>query len=937
MLSSDSENKVQNCKKNNFDNRDGGTAAVRFAAVVESAAKMTEGLKLKFLDYRDKMANFIRKLDRRKMVYLFFWLVFWGCIVGLIGTVGVFVWFSKDLPTPTKVVRREGYTSRMYDRNGELLYDVYKEAKRTPVAWEDVPNYMRQATIAVEDKEFYKHQGFDPLTPLRIVKNFFYFHKLTGGSTLTQQLVKNVLLTSEVSVTRKIKEFILAVQIEAKYRKDEILLMYLNEAPYGGPAWGIGSAAEQYFNKKVADLNLTECAILAGLPQRPNSYSPFSKTPTAYISRTGHVLERMTEDGYISKELAEKTLEEARDYKFYENKSQILAPHFVFWVKDMLIDKYGVDLVEGGGLKIQTTLDWKIQEEAQKIVSEEIDKSEKLGISNGAAVVLDPRSGQVLAMVGSRGYFSEKTDGKFNVATQALRQPGSAIKPVTYLTALKKGSATAATMVMDVPVTFPGSGGQPDYKPQNYTGKFYGALSVRAALGNSINIVAVKMLATVGLENMLRQAYEMGLISLEPSKENLSKYGLSVTLGGADVRMIELASAYSAFANGGERVEPIGVLKVEDRDGRVLEEFKEVETKRVMSPQEAFIISNILSDNSAREITFGQQNGLIISNYQVAVKTGTTNDKKDNWAIGWTPNLLTAVWVGNNDNSPMLKVASGVSGATPIWRRIMQSVIPSRNKEDFPIPDRIVSIEVDKFSGYAAHDGFPSRQEYFIDGTQPRIADPIHLKLKLCKGKNGLAPPDDVASGNYEEKEYFKIRENDPVSKDGKNRWQEGIDGWINQQPDKDKYNPPETYCRNEGMVAVSFDGPSDKSTVGNNFDVKIGTSSVKKIIEVKLWANGQEKKVWTERPFETNLQLDSGLYTLKAKATDKDGQSAEREIKIGVNLPWDWAPSPTPTMIPTVTPTLIPTITPLPSTPIPTIEILILPLLSPTVIISPT
>ncbi|MEK7527823.1 MAG: transglycosylase domain-containing protein [Patescibacteria group bacterium] len=845
--------------------------------------------------------------------YGFFWLLLVSIGAGLVAVVGLFVWFSKDLPSPIKVVRREGYTSRIYDRNGELIYDVYKDAKRTPVLWEDVPEFFKKATIAVEDKEFYKHRGFDPLTPFRIIKNLFYFRKLTGGSTLTQQLVKNVLLTSEVSITRKIKEFILAVQIEARYKKDEILLMYLNEAPYGGSAWGVGAGSEQYFGKAAKDLNFAESVILAGLPQRPNAYSPFSKTPTAYIARSEHVLTRMVEDGYITEDQKKETMPEIKGYKFFENKSQLLAPHFIFWIKDELAKKYGEDLVEGGGLKITTTLDLKIQRETQKIVSEEVDKGEKLGFSNGAAIVIDPTNGQILAMVGSRDYFSTKTDGKFNVATQALRQPGSAIKPITYLTAIKKGY-TASSLIMDTPVIFPASNAAlKDYSPQNYTGKYIGPLSLRTALGNSINISAVKTLARVGLVNMLRQAYEMGLSTLEPTAENLRRYGLSVTLGGADVRMIDMGVAYSAFANWGEKVEPLGVLKVEDSKGRVLEEYRSVDGKAVMTPQEAFIISNILADNSAREITFGAVNSLVIPNYSVAVKTGTTNDKRDNWTIGWTPNLLSVVWVGNNDNSPMGKVASGVSGASPIWRKIMLSTLPSRNKQDFPIPDKIVSVEVDRVSGWAAHDSFPSRSEYFIDGTQPNGPDLIHLKLKVCLDKAGLATPEDVANGSFDEKEYFRFVETDPVSTDGKNRWQEGIDSWINQQGDKDKYNPPADYCRGGGQVVVNIDAPGDHSTQGSSFDVKIGTNSLKKITEVKLWVNGEEFKTWTERPYETRLDLVEGLYTIKVKATDKDGNSNEREIKIGVNKPWDWVPSPTPTQTPTPTPTLVPTLSPAP------------------------
>lgn len=855
-----------------------------------------------------KFLFYWRKIKFPKGKRRWYWLmvlVLGLVVVGTVVMVMALMWFSKDLPTPNKVVRVDGYASQIFDRNGELIYQVYRDANRTPATWEQIPDYLKNATVAVEDKDFYKHQGFDPLAPLRIVKNVFYFRKLTGGSTLTQQLVKNVLLNSDVSVTRKIKEFILAVQIEAKYKKSEILLMYLNEAPYGGSAWGVETASKQYFGKSVKDLNLTESVILAGLPQRPSVYSPFSKTPTAYVARTQHVLNRMVEDGYISEDIAKETMIDAKNYKFFDNKSAMVAPHFVFWIKDQLAKKYGEDVVDGGGLKITTTLDIKIQQQAQQIVSDEVDKAASLGISNGAALILDPTNGQVLAMVGSRGYSSDKTDGKFNVVTQGLRQPGSSIKPVTYLTAIKRGY-TAASMIIDAPVTFSGGQGQKDYSPQNYNGKFNGPMSLREALGNSINTTAVKTLANVGLENMLTQAYAMGFSTLEPTSENMKKFGLSVTLGGGDVKMIDLASAYCAFANGGSRVDPIGVLKVEDRSGRVLEQFQSVPGSQVMSPQEAFIISNILADNSARQLTFGAVNGLTISGYQMAVKTGTTNDKRDNWVVGWTPNLLVTAWVGNNDNSPMGKVASGVSGATPIWKKITLAALPTRPKQDFPVPNQIISLEVDKLSGYPSHDGFPSKTDYFIDGTQPKVDDPIHLKLKVCKSGSGLAPPEDVSNNNYDSKEYIKLREDDPVSHDGRNRWQEGIDGWIAQQSNKDIYNPPSDFCRGGGLLAVNFDSPNDQSTVGNDVSIKIKTDGLKKVTEVKLWIDGTDKQTWNDKPFETTQNLPNGPHTLKIKATDKDGNTSEKEIKIGVNVPWDWSPSPVSTATPIVTPTIL-------------------------------
>lgn len=899
------KNKEQEYQKSDFSGLDAGAATFRNGAIFGNVDKMRRGV----------MSRLSRiNIPKGKRFWYWLFVSMLGLIIaGTVLLVVVFAWFSKDLPTPNKVVRIEGYASQILDRNGELIYQVYRDANRTPVVWEEIPDYLKNATVAVEDKDFYKHQGFDPLAPFRIIKNIFYFHKLTGGSTLTQQLVKNVLLNADVSITRKIKEFILAVQIESKYKKSEILVMYLNEAPYGGSAWGVGTASKQYFGKAVKDLNLAESAILAGLPQRPNVFSPFSKTPTAYVARTQHVIDRMVEDGYISDEVGKETMKEVKSYKFFENKSAMAAPHFVFWIKDQLAKKYSEDMVEGGGLKITTTLDLKVQQQAQQIVSSEIDKAETLGISNGAALVMDPTNGQILAMVGSRGYDSNKTDGKFNVVTQGLRQPGSSIKPVVYLTAIKRGY-TAATMMLDTPVTFSGGQGQKDYTPHNYTGKFAGPISLRNALGNSINTTAVKTLATVGLENVLSQAYSMGFSTLEPTADNLKRLGLSMALGGGEVKMIDLSSAYCAFANGGTRVDPVGVLKVEDRSGRVLEQFQAVPGNQVMTPQEAFIVSNILTDNSAREMAFGAVNGLIIPGYQVAVKTGTTNDKRDNWAVGWTPNLLVSAWVGNNDNSQMGKIASGVSGATPVWQKIVKALVSTRPKQDFPIPSQIVQVEVDKLSGYSSHDGFASKQEYFIDGTQPKNDDPIHLKLKVCKGANGLAPPEDIANNNFDYKEYIKLREDDPVSHDGRNRWQEGIDSWISQQSNKDIYSPPTAYCRGGGLLGVNFDSPGDRSTVGSDVSIKIRTDGLKKVTEVKLQVDGSDKQTWSDRPFETSIHLDNGPHTLKVKATDKDGNTAEREIKIGVNVPWDWSPSPTPTPTPQVTPTTIPTATTAPT-----------------------
>lgn len=809
-----------------------------------------------------------------------------------------------NLPSPDKVVRREGFSTKILDRNGEVLYDIYENQRRTPVSLNDIPLYLRQATVAVEDKNFYKHQGFDVTGYLRAIFNIIVRHKLQGGSTLTQQLVKNTLLTSERTLFRKVREFILAIQIERKYSKDEILQMYLNEAPYGGTAWGVEAASELYFGKSVKDLNLVESAILAGLPQRPSVYSPYSSTPKAYVDRTKSVLRRMREDGYITKEQEDEAVKQLENVQFKPKETGFKAPHFVQYVQKVLEEKYGEDVVTRGGLKVTTTLDLKLQEKAQDIVKEEIAKVEKLNITNGAAVVLDPETGEILAMVGSKNFSDPNYDGQVNV-TLSLRQPGSAIKPITYAAAFKKGY-TPSTLLMDVPTEFgTGLGGKP-YKPVNYDGKYRGPVQVRYALGNSLNIPAVKMLALVGIENTLKLAYDLGVNSLEPTQDTLSKVGLSLTLGGGEVRLLELASAYCAFVNQGYRVDPVAILKVEDLNGKVLEEVKPQKTESVLTPQVAYLIANILSDNDARKDVFGPNSLLNIPGRTVMVKTGTTNDKRDNWAIGGNTQVMVGVWVGNNDNSEMKKVASGVSGASPIWRRILLEALSGKPNIGFERPDGIETVDVDVVSGYRAHDGFPSRPEIFIKGTEPGD-DPVHVKLKVCKNDGKIATPADIASGNYEEKEYFIFKEEDPTSGGGPNKWQEGILNWLSTQSDP-RYHPPTEYCGATNPLSVDFDTPHDKdSNLSSNFEVRLRADSTSDIKEVSLDVDGNLFRTFTKPPYTANLSLDKGVHKLKARAKDQDGHQSEREITIGVGVAWDYVPStPTPSLIPTPTATLL-------------------------------
>lgn len=792
----------------------------------------------------------------------------------------VFPLFALNLPSPDEVVRREGFSTKILDRNGVPLYDIYAKQNRTPVKLEDVPLYLQQATIAIEDKNFYKHGGFDPTGILRAAWNIAVHRKLQGGSTLTQQLAKNVLLTSERTLPRKIREFILAVQIEKKYEKDEILQMYLNEAPYGGTAWGVQAAAELYFDKQVKELTLVESSILAGLPQRPTSYSPYGTNSEAYVGRTEQVLRRMREDGNITREQEAEALKQLESVEFAGRDASLKAPHFVMYVQSILSERYGEALVEQGGLRVTTTLDWELQKKAQDIVSEEITKVESLHITNGAAVAIDPQSGEILSMVGSKD-FGQEGYGQFNAAL-GLRQPGSAIKPVTYVTALKKGY-TASTLLMDTQTTFPGGVGQPDYEPVNYDGEFRGPVQVRYALGNSINVPAVKMLALVGVRDMLRTAADLGLSTLEPTRENLQRFGLSVTLGGGEVRLLELTSAYGAFANGGIKHEPVAILKVEDSKGKVLEEHKASRGRRVLEEAEAFLISDILSDNNARAEVFGTRSALYIAGRNAAVKTGTTNDQKDNWTVGWTPQVVVGVWVGNNDNSSMTQVASGVTGASPIWRRILLEALHDKPNISFEVPKSIISAEVDRVSGYRAHDGYPSRTEYFIKGTEPAGEDPVHARLKICKSGSGLATPSQVSAGQYDEKEFFVFKEEDPFGPP--NRWQEGVLAWLATQPDS-RYHPPGEYCDSANPVNVEFITPKDKEKINSRtFEVRVDARSTTDIVQVEIELDGVKQAKLISQPWSMELKVDAdGVYELRAIAKDKEGRESDRKIKIGVN-----------------------------------------------------
>jgi len=804
---------------------------------------------------------------------------------------------ALTLPPPESIVRRDGFSTKILDRNKKVLYDIFVDARRNPVEKIDqIPDFLKQATVAIEDKNFYKHQGFDLFGMVRGFSRLFTRGRAQGGSTITQQLVKNVILTSDYTLTRKLNEFVLALQIEQRYSKDDILLLYLNEVPYGGTAYGVQAASETYFGKAVTDLNLVESAILAGLPQSPSRYSPYSSTPDAFVDRTEQVLRRMREDGYISTEQEEEAKKAIPDVEFQPRGASFKAPHFVQYIQEILEERYGASAVEQGGLVVTTTLDLSLQEEAQKIVAEEVEKVKNLDITNGAAVVLNPETAEILAMVGSKDFNAEDYDGQVNVTTRP-RQPGSAIKPITYVTALKEGY-TASSLLMDVPTVFPGGAGQPDYEPVNYDGKFKGPVQLRYALAGSLNIPAVKMLALVGVRDTLDTAYELGITSLEPTEETLSRVGLSLTLGGGEVKLLELTGAYGAFMNGGYKVEPVAILKIEDYAGNTLEEVEPKKGPRVLSPEHAFIIADILSDNQARSATFGLNSLLNIPNKKIAVKTGTTNDLRDNWAVGGNSQAVVGVWVGNNDNSKMKAVASGVSGASPIWRRVVLSALEGKPDTKFEVPEGVVTAMVDQLSGYKEHDGFPARTEYFVKGTEPG-EDTVHVMLPVCKGQNDkLASPPDVSRGNFDKKEFFVFNEQDPTSEPGGiNRWMEGINKWLETQSDS-RYRPPTEYCGsgNSAPINIDFIEPKDQnSNLNNEFKVRFVIDFLSEIKEAWLEVDGVRVRTFTSPPYEYDLNLSTGVHKLRAAARDSENNESERVITVGVKTQWDASPSPTP------------------------------------------
>lgn len=630
--------------------------------------------------------------------------------------------------------RRVAESTKIYDRTGNVvLFDVHGSMRRTAVPLDEMSAYIKSAAVAIEDDEFYRHHGFRPLSFLRaVLVNLGLMPGILGqgGSTITQQVVKNTLLTQDKTIIRKAKEIILALRLERIYTKDQILETYLNETAYGGTVYGIQEASQYFFGVDAKDLTLAQSAYLAALPQAPTRYSPYGNNRNLLENRKNLVLAKMREHDMITEEEHGNASAEVVEFRD-SAEAGIKAAHFVFYVREYLEEKYGADTVANGGLRVVTTLDWDLQKKAEEVIGKRaLENEQNFNASNAGLVAIDPKTGGILAMVGSRGYFDENIDGKVNIAL-AHRQPGSAFKPFVYATAFEKGY-TPDTVVFDLKTQFSTlcppddilNSEPPCYSPENYDGNFRGPITLRNALAQSINIPAVKTVYLAGIDNSIRTAERMGITTLTSAEQ----YGLTLVLGGGEVTLLDLTSAYSAFANDGVRNPSTAILHVEDSGGSVLEEYRE-SSARVLDPQVARQINDVLSDNAARTPEFGAASPLYFPGYDVADKTGTTNDFRDTWIVGYTPGVAMGTWAGNNDNSPMVKKIAAFIVA-PMWHEVMQYALEKYSSDTFvpPAPDP----ELDSLPGplrgnwNSNPSGGVHDILYWVDKNNPRGGKPAY-------------------------------------------------------------------------------------------------------------------------------------------------------------------------------------------------------------------
>lgn len=781
---------------------------------------------------------------------------------------------SRDLPNPNQLIEREvAQSTIIYDRTGEnILYEFHGEEKRTLVNLSDIPSHAKQATIAIEDKNFYKHKGVSLLAIARTIVTNILYNKSAGGSTLTQQFVKNALLTSEKKYSRKIKEILIAQKMEKKFSKNEILQMYLNEIPYGSNAYGIEAASQKYFGKSSKDLNLAEGALLAALPQAPSRYSPYGANLDLLLGRQKYILDIMQEQGYIN----EEERDEAKNYelKFKGPETNIIAPHFVMHIKEVLSEKYGTKALEQGGLKIYTTLDLEKQLIAEMAVKNRVEENaSKFNANNASLVAIDPKNGQVLAMVGSKDYFNKEIDGQVNVAMRP-RQPGSSLKPLVYVVLFTKGY-TPDTTIYDVITNFSASGKA--YEPRNYNNQESGPVSIRKALAGSLNVPAVKALYLAGIKNIIDLAKESGYTTLTDP----DSYGLSLVLGGAEVKLLEHVNAYSIFAREGE-VSPVSfILKIEDKEGEQLEVFQE-RKKTVLDANAAKMINSILSDNNARSFVFGENNNLTIAGRPIAAKTGTTNNFRDAWTVGYTPSLVAGVWVGNNDNSEMKRGADGSVIAAPIWNEFMKNALKDSPAENFSEPEIKKSekaiidgdligktIKINKETGEIANETTPSElieEVFFAD----------HHSILYYVDKNDPLGP---IPENPEKDPQFKL-------------WEDRILEWAKNQDenyDPDILNQAEDIYNPENIPKFSIKNIENGAIIEDEvLVVELEATAPRGVYKIEYYINNNLLERKTSYPFDLNKNisfLNNGYYKLKILVCDNVLNCAEESIEFNLML----------------------------------------------------
>ncbi|MFH1354240.1 MAG: PBP1A family penicillin-binding protein [bacterium] len=792
--------------------------------------------------------------------------IFGATFLGLASTI---LWWSKDLPDSQSISDRSVVQStKIFDRTGtHLLYEI-GEVKRTRTALRDISPYIINATIATEDDQFYRHHGLDFFGIIRgVILKPLSGQRAQGGSTITQQLIKNSILTPERTFRRKAKEAVLALELEQRFTKDQILEMYLNEIPYGSQTYGVEAASQALFNQSASSVSLAQAAILAALPKAPTYYSPYGSHFEDLKRRQESILQRVADLDMVAPEEAEAAKLEALD--FQPRAESISAPHFVFYIKEQLEEQYGQRIVEQGGLTVTTTLDMRLQTLAENTLSEHQDSLNSMDASNASLVAIDPKTGDILAMVGSIDYFNEEIDGNVNVAVRH-RSPGSSIKPFIYAAAWQKGY-TPDTILVDAETDF-GQG----YKPQNYDGRQHGPVTMRTALANSLNIPAVKTLYLAGIKNATDLAQQMGMTSLNDP----DRYGLSLVLGGGEVRLLDEVSAYSAFANDGLRHSPQAILKVTDDSETIFDAAEEEPApgQEVVSPQLARLVTNVISDNAARALTFGTRSYLQLGSRPVAAKTGTAQEYRDGWTLGYTPSLVAGVWVGNNDNSPMKKDAAGASTAAPIWHDFMQSALEGTPIEKFVDPEPLGSIPHGILRGELPEEkgkweetaGLFYPSDCPVNLGQPTTFKELHSILFYVQRDNPLGPSPANA-------------ENDPQFK----RWEEGIAAWRDKHNEKEKNNSaepryvdslPTPICdatASDDLPKVTITEPNTSILKSSPVAVSVDIDSPRPLKEVRFMFDGKEiARRGPDDSFNASFSFDnnfSGRKTLLVLAVTEN------------------------------------------------------------------